>query len=534
MIAFLVKIKDFAFSHKIIAIVILVIILGGGYYSYGWLFNSSGEKTQYVMEKVQKGTLTVSVSGSGQVSALNQIDIKPKASSDVVHVGVRSGQWVGAGAVIAKLDDTDAQKSIRDAQTNLESAKISLAKLKQSSANTVQLHEDAFNTISGAFIDLPDIISGAKTVILGITVSPQGNQSNKGAYIGFFLPQDRDTAASFANLAENDYLGARSHYDDNLVLYGNTNRSADPKVIEELLSDTIETVRLTAQALKSEQNLLRLLVDYSTSHQISLPAIVSTYQSNLNSYTSKNNSHFSGLISVQNSIFNAPLDIASQELSFKQKENALNDAIQSADNYYVRAPFSGIIGQLNINQYSSASAGTAVAVLITDRKLAEISLNEVDVSKIKAGNKVNLTFDAIPDLNIVGEVSEIDSIGAVSQGVVTYNVKISFDTQDSRIKPGMSVSAAIITDVVQDVLYISNSAVKQSDSAYFVDFLENGALRQQMIEVGLSNDTDTEIKSGVKEGDEVVKSVVTSSASASKTTSNSGNTFRIPGMGGMR
>ena len=518
------------FQYKVITSIIIILLVAGGYYAYTKFYGGTGA-TQYVLTAVEKGILTVSVSGSGQVSALNQVDIKPKASSDVVYIGVKSGQWVGTGAVIAKLDDTDAQKSIRDAQANLESAKISLAKLKQSSADTVQLHEDAFNAVSDVFINLPDIISGAKTVILGTTVSPQGNQSNKGAYVGFFLPQDRDTATSFANLAESDYLDARSHYDDNLVLYGNTNRGADLKVIEKLLSDTVATVRLTAQALKSEQNLLQLLIDYSTSHQTNLPAIVSTYQSNLNSYISKNNSHLSNLISTQNSILNAPLDIASQELSLKQKENALNDAIQNADNYYVRAPFSGIIGQLNVNQYSSASAGTAVAVLITDRKLAEISLNEVDVSKIKAGNKVVLTFDAIPDINITGEVLEIDSIGAVSQGVVTYNVKISFDTQDSRIKPGMSVSAAIITDVKQDILYVSNSAVKQSDSISYVEILENGIPRQQTVETGLSNDTDTEIKSGLKEGDSVIKNTVTSQTTSS---SNSNNSFKIPGIGGSR
>jgi len=515
-------------QHKILSVFLAVVILGGGYYAYG-KFAGGAAATQYVLATVEKGTLVVSVSGSGQVSALNQIDVKPKASGDVVYIGVKSGQWVNTGAVIAKLDDTDAQKSIRDAQANLESAKISLAKLKQSSADTVQLHEDAFNDISNAFIDLPDIISGAKTVILGTTVSSQGNQSNKGAYVGFFLPQDRDTATSFANLAESDYLNARAHYDDDLVLYGNTNRGADPKVIEKLLSDTITTVRLTAQALKSEQNLLQLLIDYGTSHQTNLPVIISTYQSNLNNYTNKNNAHLSSLISIQNSILNAPLDIASQELSLKQKENALNDAIQNADNYYVRAPFPGIIGQLNVNQYSSASAGTAVAVLITDRKLAEISLNEVDVSKIKVGNKTTLTFDAVSDLNITGEVSEIDSIGTVSQGVVTYNVKISFDTQDNRIKPGMSVSAAIITDIKQDILYVSNSAVKQSDGISYVEILENGMPRQQTIETGLSNDTDTEIKSGLKEGDSVIKNTVSSQTTSS---SNTNSNFRIPGVGG--
>ena len=101
--------------------------------------------------------------------------------------------------------------------------------------------------------------------------------------------------------------------------------------------------------------------------------------------------------------------------------------------------------------------------LITKQKIAEISLNEVDAAKVKVGQKVTLTFDAIDGLSITGEVSEIDALGTVSQGVVTYGVKIAFDTQDERVKSGMSVSAAIITDVKQNVLLVPNAAVKSNE-----------------------------------------------------------------------
>ena len=106
------------------------------------------------------------------------------------------------------------------------------------------------------------------------------------------------------------------------------------------------------------------------------------------------------------------------------------------------------------------------------------------MAKVKVGQKVTLTFDAIEDLSITGEVAEIDTLGTVSQGVVNYAVKIVFDTQDERVKSGMSVSAAIITDVKQDVLLVPNAAVKSNDEQY-VEVLENNIPRNQTVETGL-------------------------------------------------
>ena len=106
------------------------------------------------------------------------------------------------------------------------------------------------------------------------------------------------------------------------------------------------------------------------------------------------------------------------------------------------------------------SSGTSAITFITQSDVTSISLSEEDITKIKLGQKAVLTFDAISGLTVAGQVTEIDTIGTVSQGVVSYNVQITFDTQDSRIKPGMSVNANVITNVEQNVLTVPNSAVK--------------------------------------------------------------------------
>jgi HlyD family secretion protein len=219
------------------------------------------------------------------------------------------------------------------------------------------------------------------------------------------------------------------------------------------------------------------------------------------------------------------LDLRSQELVVEQRQNALND-------YYILAPFSGTIAKLEVKNNDSISGGSAIATLITDSKLADISLNEVDAAKVKVGQKATLTFDAIDGLSVAGEVSEVDLVGTVSQGVVSYNAKISFDTQDERIRSGMSVSADIAVDTRQDVLIVPSSAIKSSGGSSYVETFgdavgvtDNQGVAskltptQTIVTTGKSDDTSTEILTGLKEGDKIITQTLAASATTKKVAS---------------
>ena len=225
------------------------------------------------------------------------------------------------------------------------------------------------------------------------------------------------------------------------------------------------------------------------------------------------------------------LSIRADKIAIQQKQDSLAAARQNLADCSVRAPFAGIVVKVNAQKGDTVSSGAVLATLVTKQKVAEISLNEVDVAKVKAGQKTTLLFDAVDDLTISGKVAEVDTLGTVSQGVVNYSVKIVFDTQDDRIKPGMSVSAAIITEMKPDVLLAPNVAVK-SNSEQYVVVLENNVPRNQTVEVGLSNDTMTEIISGLNEGDKVVTQTITATTKTKTTTTKSTGGIRIPGLGG--
>jgi len=575
------KLKAYVQSHTWMSFFVLFVFIALGYWGIKAITNTNGE-TRYVTASVEKGALVVSITGSGQVSASNQVDLKPKASGEVVYVGVQNGQEVRAGALIAQLDARDAQRAIRDAEASLVSAKLSLEKLQKPADNLSILQaenslirakeskqnaedaiakglEDGFNTVSDVFVDAPTIVNGLQDLLYlsspGLGAS--GSQWNLDFYANAIAQYD-DVAMIFRNDVDVKYHDARDLYNKNFSDYKSTSRLSDDTKIETLIDETYDTTRSLADAVKSTTDLIRLYQDKLSEHNRT-PAQLSTTQiSTLNSYITKLNSHLSGLLSIKNSLQNNKntlanadraileseasfaklrggadiLDIQSSELALQQRKNALLDAKEKLVDYFMYAPFAGTIAKLNVKRSDAVTSGTLAATLITKQKIAEISLNEVDVSKIKVGQKTTLTFDAVSGLSIAGSVAEVDTVGTVSQGVVTYTVKIGFDTQDDRIKPGMSVSAAIITDVKQDVLIVPQSSVKSQGDTYYVEIFDSPLAsdgdiqgttssvlpQRRIVGVGISNDTSSEIIFGLKEGDQVVSRTITATTQKQTTT----------------
>lgn len=564
-----IKIKTYAIGHKIISAVIVIVLAYVGYLGYQKLTSPSAQ-TRYVLAAIQKGALISSVSGSGQISASNQVDIKSKASGDAIYVGVKNGQVVNAGTLLAQIDSSDAQKSVRDAEDGLENAKISFAKLvgsdnptvpknkQDAQTNLLSAYDSGFNTVANAFLDLPTIMSGMQDILFSSNTSlGSSGQWNMDYYTDAVKNID-SAVLQYRDDTNSKYQIARVKYDKNFQDYKSASRFSDNTTVDNLINETYDTTKSIAEAVKSANNLIQFYKDKLNEKGFRPQALADTHLASLNTYTGKTNSQLLSLSSIQsaikndkNAILNADLDVQSQRLSLKQKETALQDAKDKLADYYIRAPFNGVIAKIDIQKGDSLSSGSAVATFITAQKIAEISLNEVDVAKVKVGQKVTLTFDAVDGLSITGQVADIDNIGAVSQGVVSYGIKIAFDTQDDRIKPGMSVSAAIITDTKTDVLLVPNSAIKSQGGARYVEMLDissDGSSQQnnlsgqgvtsitppknQSVEIGSSNDSLTEITNGLKEGDLVIIRTISASSSSPTQTSQQNSSLRIPGLGG--
>lgn len=211
--------------------------------------------------------------------------------------------------------------------------------------------------------------------------------------------------------------------------------------------------------------------------------------------------------------------LAQRRAALDTARNRLADAQETLNDYTVRAPFAGIVARVTSKQADQASPSTAMASLFTKAKVATITLNEVDVARVKNGQKATVTFDAVQDLTIAGAVLDVDPIGTASQGVVSYTVKVAFQGDDERIKQGMSATAAIVTDARTDVVTIPSSAVQRQGDVAMVRTLASAtgddALSAQgvtsptapelrAVTLGLSNDQSVEVLDGLAAGDRVV------------------------------
>jgi HlyD family secretion protein len=577
------------FQKKII-IPLLIILIFGGYFGYRAMKNKNKE-TRYVLTSVQKGTIVVSVSGSGQISAQDQIDIKPKVSGEIAGIFVKEGQEIKAGKLIAKLDDTDFQKAVRDAQTSLEIAKLELDKLlepvdeltllqaenslaqakeakQKAEDNLEKAYEDGFNTVSNAFLDLPTIMAGLNEILFGHAFNKY--QDNINCYADAVRNYDSKVDI-FKDNAYNTYQTARKQYDQNFADYKSTSRYSEKNVIESLINQSYETTKAIAEAIKSANNLIQFYKDKLTERGLKPDSLADTHLSLLNTYTGKTNNHLLNLLSIKQTIEDSKdaitnaersieerekslaklkagpdeLDIKAKKIAVQQKEDNLKTAKENLAKCSIYAPFDGVISDIKVKKGDTVSSGTVLATLITKQKIAEITLNEIDAAKVKVDQRTTLTFDALPDLTLTGKVTEIDTVGTVSQGVTSYGVKISLDTDDERIKPGMSVNAEIVVEAKPDVLTLPNSAIKSEGNLRYVQLIDapeeikkklkigtavvlpkEVKIKNQPVEVGISNETMTEILSGVSEGDIVISSKVTQQTQTTQTRS----MFQFPGM----
>lgn len=526
------KIKNlyhYAIGHKKFSAVLLVFIALGVYSIFK--DDATATTTQYIFAKVQKQNVSVSVTGSGQVSALDQVDILSEVSGTIDYVGVKAGDNVAKGKVIAHIDSADAERAVQNADLNLTNAEIAYNKAKKlydnqlgQSPTTVsdlaKALDDGYNAVANAFIDLPKIFMDVDDIYYDPTNSPYFSDMNVLSVGGDLGIKYKYDSGVILDTAKTDYERV---FED----YKKTSSGASQKEITDLIAETYSVVKRLSLALTGAHNTIDFLSDRMAS---TIPSAVETDKSLLSSYITKTTNHMTKLSDALTDIedagdsaVTAEINLKSAELSLNQAQDSLKSAKENLFDHTIIAPFAGVIAKVPIATGDKVSTVTSAATIITKNMKVTISLNEVDATKISVGNKATLTFDAIEDLVIEGIVYEIDVVGTVSNGVVSYDANISFDAANNPIKAGMTTNVAISTQSITDVLAISSTAISTKDGKNFVlvpidstnakSTTDKTALKEVEIKTGLSGDELTEITTGLAEGDTYVSGTKTSAAS---------------------
>ena len=199
----------------------------------------------------------------------------------------------------------------------------------------------------------------------------------------------------------------------------------------------------------------------------------------------------------------------------------------------------------------SIESGTSLAIMMDTSKMTfDLDIDELDISSVETGQKVNVTCDALEDMEIIGEVTAIAPEGTTSNGVTSYKVTVTIPGIEN-LKSGMNVNAVIkrenqqtagrennpvVPEATGTAKRPSSSAGNQSPAKRqrqpAADSYYSGAVPVE-VAIGMYNESYVEITSGLNEGDMVVLPALQASSTNKNTNTQPQGGGGIGGFGGM-
>ncbi len=199
-------------------------------------------------------------------------------------------------------------------------------------------------------------------------------------------------------------------------------------------------------------------------------------------------------------------DVATQLTKAQRKYDEMAEVLSQ---FTIYAPKAGMViyrrGWDGKKQGVGSQVSTWDNVVATLPNLTEMIsktyVNEIDISKVKVGQQVEIGIDAFPEKKFTGEVTEVANIGEQMKNTnaKVFEVLIEVNEFDSVMRPAMTTKNVIITDIIEDVLYVPIECIHTDDS---ISYVVTGGKRQQVI-VGKSNENEIIIHAGLEEGDDV-------------------------------
>lgn len=198
-------------------------------------------------------------------------------------------------------------------------------------------------------------------------------------------------------------------------------------------------------------------------------------------------------------------------VSFSQAQRRLEQIREVLQGFTVKAPKEGMViykrnwdgSKIGIGSTMSSWDNVVATLPNLDKMISRTYVNEIDISKVKTGQKVEVGVDAFPDRKYTGEVTEVANIGEQmrNSNAKVFEVKIKVHEYDSILRPAMTTKNIINTLMIPQVLYIPIESVHTTDSISFV-YKSNGQYRQQVM-TGATNENQIVITSGLDKNDEV-------------------------------
>jgi HlyD family secretion protein len=407
---------------------------------------------------VERTTLRASVDATGSVAPETRLGLSFKSAGRVAEIMVEEGDQVKGGEILAKLETADLEQALIQAQASLAISEAQLAQTEEG-ASAEDL-ASARAALESALADYEEVKVGPSQE--DITVAKA----------------DMEKARIALEKAQADY--------DRISWQAGIGATAQASTLQQA---SVDYERARAQ--------YELTVDRPTNSELKqAEAQIAQARATLADLEEKP----------------TPEELTIATAQVTQARSTLTQAQLNLDEATLVAPFTATVADVNIEVGQIVNSGTPVIVLTDPTSYyVDLYIDETEIGQVQVGQPVVITPDAFPNEEIEGEVTAIKSIGTVSGGIVTYEVRVEIVPTEVLIRPDMTVSATVVVEEKENVLLIPNRAIRREGDVMYVEVLDPSGgteVRRVAIATGASNDAVTEVTAGLEEGDVVVTSVV--------------------------
>ncbi len=482
-----------------------------------------GRIPQHDVVIAELGNVVQEVSVTGKVEPVQGVDLAFEEKGRVRSIEVVVGNDVYRGQALVRLEVYDLLAQLSEAEANVTAEKIELQKLERGprseeiAVKETELAEVA-RDLENSYDDIIDILGDAYTKA-DDAVRTKTSAMFSGSEAGHFTL----TFVSCDIQAKNDATFLR--LGSGITL--NTWKQELQLLEDGSIKDELEAALLKARAyLKGFRNFLERtnanLITGCTINDSSFDAYrtsISTARTNITA----------ALISVNN----LKQTIAAEQVTVERKQKELEQLIAGAsedelaiqravvtkteaqealirakiEKKILRAPFAGTVTKVDVNLGELVSADKVIVSIVSNAGFEiEAPIPEVDIAKVKIGDRARVTLDAYGNREVFeAEIISLDTAETVIDGVSTYTATLRFIIDDERIKSGMTANVDVLTASREHVLSIPQRAVITQGSTLFVRLLKNKEVRMVEVSTGLrGSDGTIEITEGIIEGDVVV------------------------------
>jgi multidrug efflux pump subunit AcrA (membrane-fusion protein) len=506
------------------ALVVTLLATGGFVYA-----RRTTDTVQYRTAAATLGTVTQTISLSGNLTPSNTTALDFGGSGKVTAVNVQPGAQVTAGEVLATLDTTSEQATLQQAQATLASAQAKLAQ-DQAGATAAQV-SSAQSSVSSAQVSLTNAVTSENDTR---AVNAQSIVQAQAA-----MASAQNSVNADQNVVSADQSKLQSDQQQQ-----QTDCNADPS--GSACSADNGTVSSDRQKLAGDQQTLAKDQGSLSNAQTALQATQVKAQQSDDQAAAQVASAQVQVQNARNALAALSQSVTPQQVQMDQAQVSIDqvsadNAQRAVDQSTLVAPAAGVVGEVNVSagqqvgstggngssSASSSSASSHAIVLLTPGAFTVSgTVTDAQVGEIAVGQRADI-LPAGSTEAVTGKVTAVAPEATVSSGVATFTVTITLDGSQPALHAGSSASISVIVNQVVQVLTVPTSAVRGST----VQVLVNGAPQTRPVQVGASDALRTQILSGVNPGDPVVIATVSGTVPTTSTTGG-GGIFGAGGGGG--